>query len=142
MSPAYSAFVFLFNSGHDDALITLCGFDRATFRLLLGLFEPYYERYVFSSRTDLLREARVTKSGKKFGRKRDFTSTMLLGLVLAWTRTRGSMKVLQIIFGFTAAPLSRWVRYGRGVLVRCLRYHPDAAIKLPTDEELLPLSKQ
>jgi hypothetical protein len=82
MSPAYSAFVFLFNSGHDDALIKLCGFDHATLRLLLGLFEPYYERYVFCSRTDLLREARVTKSGKKFGGRE--TSLQLCSLDRFW----------------------------------------------------------
>lgn len=131
--------MFLFNSDHDDALITLCRFDHATFRLLLGLFDPLYDCYVFCSRTGIFRAARLTKSGKKLGRKslkRVFTSSMLLGLVLAWNRTRGSMKVLQMIFAFTVAPLSRWLRYGRRLLVLCLRDHPATAIKLPTEEEL------
>ena len=136
MRPASSAFMFLFNSGQDDALITLCGFDHRSFRLLLALFDPLYESYVVCEETGLLRKARLTKRGKKVGQKRAFTSTMLLGLILAWTRTRGSLKVLQIIFGFTAAPLSRWIRYGRRLLVLALRDQPEAKIQLPSDEEI------
>ena len=136
MAPHSSPFMHLFNSGQDDALITLCGFDHRTYRLLLELFDPLYEGYVICQETGLLRACRLTKKGKKVGRKRDFTSQMLLGLTLAWTRTRGSLKVLQIIFGFTSAPLSRWIRYGRRLLVMCLRHHPDSAIKLPTREEI------
>jgi hypothetical protein len=41
--PLSSPFWTLFNSKHDDALITLCGFDHASFELLhQQLFKPFF----------------------------------------------------------------------------------------------------
>jgi hypothetical protein len=40
------------------------------------------------------------------GHPRLLTAIDCLGLCLAWTRTRGSRMVLQIIFGMTAVPVS------------------------------------
>ena len=41
-----SPFWTLFNSKHDDALITLCGFDHASFELLHQLlFKPYFDSF-------------------------------------------------------------------------------------------------
>ena len=43
--PSSAPFVKLFNSGQDDALITLCGLTHEAFDHLLVLFEPIYWRY-------------------------------------------------------------------------------------------------
>ena len=40
-----SPFWTLFNSKHDDALITLCGFDHASFELLQQRFKPYFDSF-------------------------------------------------------------------------------------------------
>jgi len=103
LTPDKSPFAYLFHSGQDDALVTLCGFDYTSFERIHVLFKPFYETTVFCEETGMIRKI------KHPGRPRTFTSWMLLGLVLAWTRTRGSMKVLQLIFGFTSSPLSRWL---------------------------------
>ena len=42
---ANSSFCRLFASGQDDALITLCGFNHASFATLLALFEPMFHQY-------------------------------------------------------------------------------------------------
>jgi hypothetical protein len=59
-----------------------------------------------------------------------------LALILAWTRTRGSLAVLQIIFGVTASGLSLWLRFGRKMLIQALRSNELAVVALPTAEEL------
>ena len=40
-----SPFVRLFKSGHDDALITLCGFCQSSFKKLLYIYLPLFETY-------------------------------------------------------------------------------------------------
>jgi hypothetical protein len=55
--------------------------------------------------------------------------TIALGLVLAWTRTRGSSMVLQMIFGMTATLLSIRLQFGRRILVKVLKDHPEALWK-------------
>ena len=143
LPPSESAFMHLFNSGQDDALITLCGFDHESFAMLLNLFEPYFDQYTphmlnkdSSSSAGYFKRVKKGKSGKRQGRPRIFTAVMVLGLVLAWTRTRGSYKVLQIIFGFTSTPLSLWLRFGRRVLVQVLQKHPLARVEMPNEEQL------
>ena len=44
-SPKESSFVTLFESGHDQALITLTGFDHATFQELYKLFAPVFNAF-------------------------------------------------------------------------------------------------
>jgi hypothetical protein len=130
---ANSSFCHLFASRQDDALITLCGFDHASFSSLLALFEPQYHQY---SPFHCDRHGKFLKKIRSRGRPRQVTPTIALGLVLAWTRTRGSGMVLQIIFGMTASLLSMWVRFGRRLLVRVLRNHPNARVKMPNGEEI------
>ena len=134
--PLNSAFMHLYRSMQDDALITLCGFDHAAFNRLLTLFRPMFKAYTPypQSHNNRGHMRRLTRRNR--GRRRKITAVMCLGLVLAWTRTRGSRKVLQLIFGFTANPLSVWLRFGRRILVKVLAKHPDAKVELPTPEEI------
>jgi len=59
-----------------------------------------------------------------------------LGLGLAWTRTRGSYAVLQIIVGLTPGHLSPWLRFARRLLVNFLRDDPLAKVMMPADDEI------
>ena len=43
--PTESAFLVLFNSKQDDALITLTGFNHSSFSMLLSKFAPLFNRY-------------------------------------------------------------------------------------------------
>ena len=129
-----SSFCRLFASGQDDALISLCGFDHATFNSLLYLFEPLYHQY--SPFYSDLHGKFLKKSAQSHGHPRLVTPTIALGLVLAWTRTRGSSMVLQIIFGMTATPLCMWLRFGRRILVKVLKDHPGARVEMPNAEEI------
>jgi hypothetical protein len=135
---ADSSFCRLFASGQDDALVTLCGFDHASFRCLLALFEPLFNHYTPYSDG---KSTFTIKRSQSRGRPRQVTSTVALGLVLAWTRTRGSSMVLQVIFGVTASVLSLWLRFGRRVLVRILRNHPKARVEMPDGNEIESFKK-
>jgi hypothetical protein len=130
--PNASAFAKLFRSRQDDALVTLCGFDHHSFHQLNTLFAPQYDGhspYVFRGRL-------IVRHNRKKGGRRLLTSSQCLALVLAWTRTRGSMAVLQMIFGVTASSLSMWLRFGRRMLLLAIRTHPHAVVCLPTEDEL------
>jgi hypothetical protein len=63
--------------------------------------------------------------------------TDCLGIVLAWTRTRGSVYSLQLMFGMTQTPLGMYLRVGRRIVIEALKYSPYAAIKLPCEEKIV-----
>ena len=137
LPPSQSAFMFLYNSGQDDALVTLCGFDHASFSALLALFEPIfndYSPYSSSAGGGLIKA--LKRRDKKLGRPRGVTAVIVLGLVLTWTRTKGSNKILQVIFGLTHNPTSLWIRFGRRAIVKVLRDHPQARVEMPSTDEL------
>jgi hypothetical protein len=46
LHPNQSLFQHLFNSGQDDALITLCGFDHLSFASLHSRFKPLFDNYL------------------------------------------------------------------------------------------------
>jgi hypothetical protein len=130
-APSQSAFQHLYNSRQDDALVTLCGFDHQSFASLHALFVVPFENYSpYSS------DGRIHRRPARRRRRRLITSVQCLALVLAWTRTRGQYAVLQLIFGFTKAHLSLWLRFGRRVLTKILRNNPHAQVRIPTDEEI------
>ena len=59
-----------------------------------------------------------------------------LGLALAWTRTRGSLMALQLIFGMTMTPVSIYIRFSFRILVRVLIQNEHAKITIPSREKL------
>jgi hypothetical protein len=68
-----------------------------SFSSLLALFEPFFEKYaphVNLSYGGFIRRIMSPIRGKRLGQPRKVT-VIVLGLVLAWTRTRGSYKVFQ-----------------------------------------------
>ena len=59
-----------------------------------------------------------------------------LGLVLAWTRTRGSLMALQLIFGMTYTNLDEYLLFGKRIIIKVLRNHPMAQVKIPSSEKI------
>ena len=133
LPPQASAFTALFNSGQDDALITLCGFDHASFTMLLGLFKPLYDNLTPYSKDGMISD----EFDAYRGRPRCMDACTCLALCLAWTRTRGSLAVLCIIFGITSSTLSLWIRFSRRIVIHMLLDHPLAKVAMPTFQELL-----
>ena len=70
------------------------------------------------------------------GRPRLLASRDCLGLVLAWTRTRGSLMALQMIFGSVFPSVDRCLKLGKRILLNVLVKHPSARICIPTREKI------
>lgn len=59
-----------------------------------------------------------------------------LGMVLAWTRTRGSLMAIQLIFGMTMTPVGKYLQFARRIIVHVLVNDPNAKIVMPTHDKL------
>jgi hypothetical protein len=115
-------------------MITLTGFDCASFASLCALFAPVFDSYtpfVPSGTSCFEREKLPNK-----GRKRMIYPEDGLGLVLAWTRTRGSLMALQLIFGMTYSNLDDYLLYGKRIIVKVLRNDPRASVQVPSSEKI------
>ncbi len=111
-NPSESAWRTLLNAGNDQALITLTGLNFETFDWLLERFRLLYEEYSRPFVDPNGKIVRIRYQGR--GRKRLIDAQDCLGLVLAWTRTRGSNMSLQMIFGMTGTPVSMYLRMRGG----------------------------
>ena len=128
-----SAWRCLYTSGNEQSMLTLTGFSFESFHFLCSLFAPLYDAYTPFVDKDgfICQKVSLTR-----GRPRMMNPGDCLGLVLAWTRTRGSMMVLQLIFGLTMSPVAKYLRFARRILVKALKATPLAQICLPTQEKL------
>jgi DDE superfamily endonuclease len=138
LTPGDTAFDKLFNSGNDQALITVTGFDHRAFRSLVELFSPWFLSHTpWTGKQDgSTYKALTSRSHGRTGRKRIITPTTCLALVLTWYRFRGADFQLQGWFGFTGTHASIWLRFGRRGLLLALRKHPKARVEIPTDEKI------
>jgi hypothetical protein len=100
LPPSDSAWIRLYESGNDQALITVTGMDHRAFNCLVELFEPW-----FNSHSPWVGQQDGTcfrsLDANKHGRKRLIDARTCLGLVLAWYRFRGGGFILQGWFGLT-----------------------------------------
>ena len=126
-----SPFMRLYLSRCDQSMITYTGFNCEAFEMLLQLFRPYFLQYTPYSPDGNIRKVKSTN-----GRKRKISAEVCLGLVLAWTRSRGNLFPLQMDFGLTYSPLCLWLRFGIRVVVKILAKHPLARVKLPSRENV------
>lgn len=135
--PRNSAWVGVYNAGLNDGLISLIGLDYKSFEALHDLFGPYYWRYSpYNTTGNRMRRLPPVAPGKiRKGNKRLLTSRACLALVLAWTRTRGALRTLQVMFGTTANPTSLWLRFGKRLLLLLLKQHPLAKVTPPDAAE-------
>jgi len=106
-----SAWRRLYELQNDQGMITLTGFDCSTFDSLCVLFAPVFDSYtpfVASGLSCFERKKDVNK-----GRPRKIRPEDCLGLVLAWTRTRGSLMALQLVFGMTYTNLDDYLLFAK-----------------------------
>jgi hypothetical protein len=99
LEQSQSAWRCLYQSRNDQGMITMTGFDRSTFNSLCEIFTPIFELYTPFVPSGVSCFEHTNKQNK--GRHLMIRPEDGLGLVLAWTRTRGLLMVLQLIFGMT-----------------------------------------
>jgi hypothetical protein len=143
LTPGDSAFDKLFNSGNNQALITVTGFDHLAFRSLVELFAPWYQSHTpwTGSQDGTTFKSLETRNHGRTGRRRIITATTCLALVLTWYRFRGAEFQLQGWFGFTGTHANVWLRFGRRGLLLVLRSHPMARVWFPTDKKIAELQE-
>jgi len=121
----------LYATEDDQGLITLTGFDHASFKWILERFGPvYYNDSPYISDDGRI----VAKTDPKKGRPRLLTAEDCLGLLLTWTRTRGSQFPLQMIFGVTGSPLDVYLKFARRIMIKILLQEELAQVRMPDEE--------
>ncbi len=128
VDPYESAFFCLYHSGNDQSLITITGFDHRTFSYLLNKFAPLYQRYsAYSSNgSGLIREVR--NNGSRGSRPRTLDPCSCLGLVLCFSRTKGPLQVLQMVFGLSYSVLCLFLKFAIRLLLKVL-LQEDASVR-------------
>ena len=133
LSPSKSPWRKLFLSKSDQGMITLTGFDYDSFNTVCEKFAPVFEAFSPFGKDDV---TAITPKVSRRGQRRKIHASDCLGLVLAWTRTRGSLAVLQMIFGMSMTNLSTYLRFGRRIVIEVFKNDPMATIRLPTTIEM------
>ena len=118
---------------NNQGMITYTGFDFESFNKICSEFAKVFDAYSPFGKDD---NVTIIPKLNKRGRKRKIQAEDCLGLVLAWTRTRGSMTVLQMNFGMTMTNLCTYLRFGRRIVVEVFQNDPMATIRLPTESEI------
>jgi hypothetical protein len=112
----------------------LTGFDCASFASLCEIFAPSFDSYTpfIPSGTSCFEREKL----KNKGRKQKIRPEDCLGLVLAWTRTRGSLMALQLIFGMTFSNIDYYLLFGKRIIVMVLRNDQRASVQIPSSEKI------
>jgi hypothetical protein len=129
-----SAWCHLYESGNDQGMITLNGFDHATFNLLCEIFTPIFNSYTPFVPTGVSCFEHTKEQNR--GRNRMIQPEDGLGLILAWTRTRGSLMALQLIFGMTYTNLDDYLLFAKRIIVMVLWEHPMAKVQIPSSKKI------
>jgi hypothetical protein len=109
----------------------MMGFDCNSFDKILEKFGP-----MFSCHTPFDESSFIVPFEYVTGRKREVQPEDCLGLVLVWTRTRGALNVLQLVFGLTYTNLSVYLRFGIRLLIETFHDDPLARVCLPSPEKI------
>ena len=133
--PSKCAWRILLNGRNDGAMITLTGLDFSSFEELHEKFKPFFNKLSLHRKSGVIEG--LQPNPKRRGRKQILTSRDGLALTLAWTRTRGSMFVLQMIFGLTYTAVGVYVNLGRRLLVSILEKDDNAKVSMiPSDAKI------
>ncbi len=129
-----SAWHCVFESRNDQGMITLTGFDGATFNSLCKIFTPVFESYTpfVPSGTSCFEHTQEQNRGRPWMMWPEDGPE----LVLAWTRTRGLLMVLQLIFGMTYTNLNDCLLFAKRIIVMVLQDHQMANVQIPTSEKI------
>jgi DDE superfamily endonuclease len=137
VSPEESAWTRLFDSGNDQALITITGFDHSAFGSLLDLFKGWFNQHTpWTGSQDGTTFRELDPNRYRGGRSRIIDAKTCLGLVLSWYRFRGAEYILQGWFGFTGSHANVWLRFGRRGLLIVLQNDADARVEMPSVERV------
>ncbi len=124
----------VYEARNDQGLITLTGIDCASFGSLCEIFAPVFDSYTpfIPSGTSCFEREKL----KNKGRKRKICPEDCLGLVLAWTRTKGSLMALQLILGMTFTNLDDYLHFAKRIIVKVLRKDEQAHVRIPSSEKI------
>ncbi len=113
-------------------MITLTGFTCEAFEYILQKFSPVYHEFTpfVDPRGFIIRKI------SKAGRPRLMQAHDCLGLYLAWTRTRGSLMVLQLLFGVTFTAVAKYIQFARRIVIDVLKKDEMAKIAIPSHDQL------
>jgi hypothetical protein len=114
----------------------MTGLDFETFRDILQESKVYYNKFSPFSKDGLIFKLFGGETACA-GCPRLMSAADGLGLVLTWTRTRGSTMVLQLIFGMTQSSISDYLTFCTHILIHVLQGRDDAKIKRPTPEKIV-----
>jgi len=132
LSPENSPWRKLYKSKNDQAFITATGLNVSSFQTLLAKFRPLYNNLSPHSEDGKIKIIKRKLEGKP----RIMNACDCLGLVLMWTRTRGSMFSLQMKFGISGSSTNLYIRFARRILLHIFSTDDNASISIPTNEKI------
>jgi hypothetical protein len=103
----------------------MMGFDCKTFDKILDKFGPMLSSHMPFDQSNFIVPFKYVSGWKRTVQPED-----CLGLVLVWMQTRGSLSVLQLVFGLTYTNLSVYLRFGIHLLVETFHDDPLARVSL------------
>ena len=131
VDPTDSAWRKLYQSHNDQALITATVLDYSTFEYLLLKFKPLYDYLTPHSK-----DGDIKLLKRKERNPRIIEASDCLGLVLMWTRTRGSMFSLQMKFGISGTATGLYIRFARRLLLHIFQNDDNARIRILSDHNI------
>jgi hypothetical protein len=78
----------------------------------------------------------LNNGGARGGRPRSLDPAGCLGLVLGYTRTRGSLFLMQMVFGVSHSVLCLFLKFSMRLLFKVLREEDSAKVCIPSAEEI------
>jgi hypothetical protein len=129
-----SSFQRLYQSKNDQSFITFTGLDYNSFEYLLDKFRPLYYQYSPYSFNGKI--VGLNNGGDLGGRPLPPDPAGCLGLVLGYTRTRGSLFLLQMVFGASHSVLCIFLKFSMRLLFKVLREEDSAKVCIPSAEDI------
>ena len=109
---------------NDQAYITMVGFDAKSFVRILDKCSPMYSGHTSFHPYWMIVEFEYTCRKKRGVQPKD-----CLQLMLVWTRTRGLLNILQLVFGLNYCKLSVNLRFGIRLILKTFWNNPHAQKK-------------
>jgi hypothetical protein len=116
---------------NNQAFITMIGFDADSFDRFFLMFGPMFSGHMSFDESGTIVKFEYTRCQKRKVQPEDS-----LWLVLLWMQTRGSLNVLQLVFGLTYTNLSMYLRFGVRLFVKTFRDNPLARVSIPSAKEI------
>ena len=132
LRPEVSAWRKVYESKNNQTFVTLTELDCASFHALVPQFEEHYT----STSPSPDANGKYVPIDPKRGRNRLLRPEDCLGLVLMWTRTRGSLSSTQLIFGISYTTCCDYLKFGTRILLKTLYNNPAAEVKVPSFEKI------